>query len=111
MEAYSLDLRERVAEACDEGTETREEIAERFGVSTSFIRKLLQRRKTSGSLAAKPHRGGYASAMRPGVCRVLGGLVRQKPDSTLKELRRALRHSAGVARSISVICRALRRMG
>ena len=32
MEAYSVDLRRRVAAAYDQGVETIEEIAERFGV-------------------------------------------------------------------------------
>lgn len=33
MEAYSLDLRERVVRACDQRRSTRREIAEWFGVS------------------------------------------------------------------------------
>ena len=32
MEAYSLDLRQRICAACDERIETRQEIADRFGV-------------------------------------------------------------------------------
>lgn len=53
----SLDLRERVAAACDEGAESQPEVAERFPVSVSFITKLLRRRKLTRSVAAKP-RGG-----------------------------------------------------
>ncbi len=53
MEAYSLDLRECVCAACDEWLETRAEVAERLGVSRSFVQKLLRRRK-SGSIQAKP---------------------------------------------------------
>ena len=45
MEAYSLDLRQRIVNACDDGEETHEEIAQRFAVSISFITKLLRRRK------------------------------------------------------------------
>ena len=54
MEALSLDLRERVAAACDEGSDTQPEVAERFGVSVSFITKLMRRRRATSSLAAKP---------------------------------------------------------
>ena len=43
MAAYSMDLRERVVAACDEGGDTRAEIAERFSVSGSWVRRLLQR--------------------------------------------------------------------
>jgi putative transposase len=44
-EPYSRDLRERVAAACDEVAETREEVAERFGVSVRFVYGLLRRRR------------------------------------------------------------------
>ena len=37
MEALSLDLRERVLSACDEGDLTRQEVADDFVVSRSFV--------------------------------------------------------------------------
>ena len=55
MESYSLDLRDRVVAACDSGEWTREEIAEDFGVSTSWIRRLPQRRREEGDYG--PRRG------------------------------------------------------
>lgn len=111
MEALSLDLRERVAAACDEGVETREEVAERFGVSTSFIRKLLARRRSSGSLAAKPHSGGFASALAGRPLRVLAALVKRQPDATLAELRERLAGRCGVSVSVPVVCRAVAALG
>ena len=57
MHTYSQDLRDRVVRACDEGKGTRRRIADLFGVSTAWIRRLLQRRRQTGSFAAKP-RGG-----------------------------------------------------
>ena len=42
MQAYSLDLRQRVVSADENGSETIREVAERFAVSDSFIKKLLQ---------------------------------------------------------------------
>jgi transposase len=45
MEAYSLDLRERICAACDEGLETRQEVADRFGVGRWFVQKLLRQRQ------------------------------------------------------------------
>jgi transposase len=54
MTAYSQDLRERGVGACDEGRSTRPQIAELFGVSTAWIRRLLQRHRESGSIAALP---------------------------------------------------------
>ncbi len=48
MEAYSLDLRERVMVAVEEGFETRKEIAESFGVTTRWIRKFVQQYRETG---------------------------------------------------------------
>jgi len=53
MKMYSQDLRERVVNACDAGTHTRGELAKLFGVSTAWIRRLLQRRRETGSFAAR----------------------------------------------------------
>jgi transposase len=39
MQAYSLDLRQRVVAAYENGVETILEVAERFEVSDSFIKK------------------------------------------------------------------------
>ena len=111
MEALSLDLRERVAAACDEGSRSQPEIAEDFGVSLSFVTKLLARRRLTGSVAAKPHAGGFASAVDAGAEQVLRTLVREDPDATLSELGDALAERRGVRRSTPVICRALRRLG
>jgi transposase len=110
MEALSLDLRERVAAACDEGGRSQPEIAEDFGVSLSFITKLLARRKRIGSVAAEPHRGGFASAIDAKAQAELRSIVREDPDATLAELGDALSERREVRRSVPVICRALQRL-
>ncbi len=107
MKAYSQDLRERVVRACDEGRGTRQQIADLFGVSTAWIRRLLQRRRTSGSIAAKPHAGGSPPKMDPRRCDRLAVLVTEQPDATLAELRDRL----GAAVHFSTIARALMRLG
>jgi transposase len=43
MKPYSLDLRQRVVEAYENGEGTHEELAEAFCVSLSWIEKLLRR--------------------------------------------------------------------
>ena len=54
MDTYSEDPRQRVVQACDDGILTREEMAEPFRVSTAWIRRLLQRRRETGSFSALP---------------------------------------------------------
>ena len=58
MRPYSMDLRERVAAAIDEGEGSERQIAKRFRVSVSFVTRLVQRRRDAGTLAPKPHGGG-----------------------------------------------------
>jgi transposase len=86
MQAYSQDLRERVVRACDQGRGTRQQIAEWFGVRTAWIRRLLQRRRESGSFAAKPHAGGTPPKLDAQQRYRLVALVAENPDATLAEL-------------------------
>jgi transposase len=107
MKAYSMDLRERVVAACDEGVDTREEIAERFGVSVSWIRDLLRRRREAGSIAPRPRGGGRPPAFDAAAAQRLRGAVKADDDATLVELAEA----AGVACCASAVHRALARLG
>jgi transposase len=107
MAAYSMDLRERVVAACDEGGDTRAEIAERFSVSESWVRRLLQRRRETGSIAPKPRGGGQPPAFDAEAGERLRQAVAADNDATLKELAAA----GGVACSTSAVDRALRRLG
>ena len=107
MQAYSYDLRERVVRACDEGRGTRQQIADLFGVSTAWIRRLLQRRRETGSFSAKPHAGGPAPKITPQRRDRLLVLVTEQPDATLAELRDRL----GAAVHLSTVARALARLG
>ena len=104
--AYSMDLRERVVAACDEGIYSRTEIAEVFCVSTSWIRRLLQRRRDDGSFAPKPHGGGQPPAFDAQAGERLRQEVANNPDATLKELAAAV----GVVCGTSAVDRALNRL-
>jgi len=107
MKAYSQDLRDRVVRACDEQRGTRTQLAALFGVSTAWIRRLLQRRRETGSYAARPHAGGPAPKMDDARRGHLVVLVAQTPDATLAELRDRL----GAPVHLSTIARALVRLG
>jgi transposase len=87
MKSYSEDLRERVVRACDAGRYTRIQIAQLFGVSTAWIRRLLQRRRATGSFAAQPRGGPHALKMDADRCFQLLVLVHAQSDATLAELR------------------------
>ncbi len=84
MKAYSLDLRERVVAARQAGR-TQSAVATQFSVSVSFVAKLLRRQRTSGSVAALPHRSGPAPCLDAAAVQLVDCL-RQTPDATLNEL-------------------------
>jgi transposase len=87
MRPYSLDLRERILAAVDHHDGSIRWIARIFRVSTSFIVRLLQRRRAAGTVAPKPHRGGPPPALGPGDLERLAALVRKQPDATLEQLK------------------------
>lgn len=86
-----MDLRKRVVAACDAREGTKEQIARRFGVSTAWIRRLLQRRRESGSIAPRPQNPGRKRAIRGRDLGRLRRLVERRPDATLRELKAGLK--------------------
>jgi transposase len=105
MTPYSLDLRERVLAACDEGMGTAE-AAEAFSVSPSWVRKLKQQRRETGSIAPRVGTPGPKPALAPHADR-LRALVRDQPDRSAEEYRDRL----GVDVAPVTVWRALRRLG
>ncbi len=102
-----MDLRDRVVAACDEGFLTREETAEAFGVSTAWIRRLLQRRRERGSYAPLDGRRGRKPAFSGAVLARLERLIAEQPDATLAELR----DRSGVSCSVMTVFNTLNRLG
>ena len=86
----SLDLRERILAAYDEGEGTREDIAKRFRVSLGMVKKLLQQRRHTGDIKARHHRAGRKPLLVAEHQRQFRTLLAEKPDLTLRELRELL---------------------
>ena len=107
MKTYSMDLRERVVAACDARTGTIEEVAARFSVSSSWVKKLLRLRQKSGDFSPKPHGGGRVAVFIGERLAQLKNLVEEEPDATLEELL----ERSHVNASIMAVHRALERMG
>ena len=101
-----MDLRDRVVGACDDGVLTREEIAEVFGVSTAWVRRLLQRRRERGSYASLDGRRGRKPAYRGAALARLERLLAAQPDATLEELR----DRSGVSCSVVTVFNTLNRL-
>ena len=105
MQTISMDLRLRVFRACDEGSST-DEAAEQFSVSPAFVRRLMQRYRASGLIAAKAGGRGPAPKLADRE-EDLKAAVAAHPDRTPAEHREHL----GLPVSVSTVARTLRRLG
>jgi transposase len=97
MKAYSLDLRQKVLAAALRGDRAISEVADSFGVGTTFVDKVLAFQRAGEDLAPRPHRGGYPARLLPRHERLLRAAVRRCTDATLEELRAYLAGQAGRA--------------
>lgn len=103
MEALPSKLRELVLEASDSGLPTKE-VAERFKVSRSWVRRVKQRERDDGvRTALVPQKCGPDPKLDAADRKRLAELVKKAPDATLAELKK----QSGLPVSISTIARAL----
>lgn len=105
MKAYSIDLRERVLKDCDAGLRTKA-VAGKYAVSQSWVRKLKQQRRQTGSIEPRVVTPGPKPTLGPHADR-LRELVRAAPGLSAQEYRDRL----GVAVAPVTVWRALRRLG
>lgn len=90
MLPYSLDLRERVVAAYEQGVETIAEIAALFSVGQTFVKKMLRQKRETGSLAIKERRPGPKKLLSEKDCRWLRRQIAKEPDLTIDQLRERL---------------------
>lgn len=109
---YSEDLRRKVVQACERGTQSQREVAELFNVSLSFVESLLrQYRRSGGELVPRRRKCGRHELLDDGCREQICQWLEKQPDLTLKELIGRLRARAGIAVSEPTMSRALRQMG
>jgi transposase len=113
MEAYKRDLRERVMAAYQEQCMETAEVAEMFGVSPAWARRLKQRLRELGTIEPLPQakRGPDPKLTDDDRAR-LAELVAETPDATLAELRDGLAKATGKGPvGVSTVWRAVRDLG
>ena len=108
--AYSTDLRTRVIDAWNAQEGTQRQLAERFKVSLSFVKRVLRRYRNSAQREAKPR----GATLRPAIDGETQLLVRHwieaKPDISLEELCEQLAEQVGLKVSPPTMCRAVQRL-
>lgn len=107
MATLSVDFRQRILAAYDEGGCTREDVAKRFRVSVGMVKKLLQQRRHLGDLAPQHHRAGRKPKILPEHLQKIEAQLGRKVDSTLVEMRSA----AGLDCSLVAIHYAVAKLG
>ena len=110
MKAYSTDLRQKIVEAYERRVGTQGEVAETFGVSQSFVEKLLHRYRTTGGIAPLPHGGGDKPLLDEEALGLLRRLVEEQPDATLSELCEMLYERGGKRVRVTTMWKALKRL-
>ena len=91
MRTYSEDFRQCVVQACDGGELSRQEIVDVFEVSTSWIRRLLQRRRELGSISALVGDRGLKPKLNEKQRVRLREFIEKDPEMTWSELKKRLR--------------------
>lgn len=110
MKAYSLDLRQRVVAAYEEGKGTIAGIAAQFSVGQTFLKKMLRQKRETGSVQRLAAGAGAKKALSESQRQWLAQQVTEKADATLSELRESLTQRKQVSVSVSTVCRELKQL-
>jgi transposase len=110
MKPYSQDLRQRVVEAYNNHEGSQREIAQRFGVSLSFVQSILKRYRTSGTVKPRPHGGGQLPKLNPEQMILVAKLVEDNEGLTLAQLCYKLEQSTGIVISRATMGRVIHRL-
>ena len=108
--AYSTDLRTRVIDAWNAQEGTQSQLAERFKVSLSFVKRVLRRYRTSGQREAKPRGATLTPTIDGEALKRVQSWIEQKPDILLEELCGQLAKHQGIKVSQPTMCRAVQRL-
>lgn len=108
MKPYSLDLRERVVNAIENGESSVRKAAQRFAVSKSCVERWVRQKRTQGHVVPRKQGGSVSRLMA--YRDALMAIHQKKPDATLAEYCELLADATGLWVSQSTLCRALQRL-
>ena len=108
MKAYSIDFREKVVKAYEEGNTSIRKLATRFDVSKAFVQRLLKQKKIKGHIQPGKQ-GGTMKSELDGYSTQLVEMVEKYPDATLSEYCEYWGETHNQWVSTSTMCRALQR--
>jgi transposase len=107
MKSYSQDLRERVLQEEEAGSE---ELAKRFKISKRTVDRWRQRYRVHGELRPR-QRGGYLRSRLADHEKTLRQWIRREPDLTLSELVERCVEQLGVVIGKSAMANRIEKLG
>ena len=110
MKPLSIDLRERIVSAYEQGQGSQQALADRFNVSLSSVERLLRLKRETGSLEPKPHRSGHPPIVKEDDFTLIEEMLNEESDLIQEELAQRFTDQTGRSVSQPTISRVLRRM-
>lgn len=109
MSGYSVDLRQRIVFAVENGM-SKARAAHAFSVSLSSVKRYVNKAERGESLAPKK-RPGSAPKLDEKARKLLEDDLRERPYLTLQDRCEYIELMTGLSVSRSTMCRAIARMG
>ena len=105
--AYDDDLRQKLLHAVDTQQASQARLAEIFGVSLSWVKGVVRRRRETGNAHALPHRGGRQPKLSAAQRDEMQQYLATHDDVLLRELQGWLKAQHRLALSLSSLSRLL----
>jgi transposase len=109
MKPFSRDLRERIVAVYEETELSYPQVATRFQVSESSVRRFVKQWRDTGMVEPKPAANGRYPAIDDVGVTVLAEFIKTQSDASQDELRAQLAVHTGTFVSQPTICRTLQR--
>ena len=111
MKAYPLSLRQEILRACAQRRASQQTIAAFYGVSRSFVEKLLRQHRTTGGITPRPHAGGRRAICDEATRHLVRRLIHKHPSATLAELCAHVLTQRGLRISVPTMARLVTSLG
>lgn len=108
MKAYSIEFREKIVKAYEQGDTSIRKIAAQFDVSKGFVQKLLKQKQVTGHVQPKKQGGSLKSVLHSHTTQ-LTEMLEKYPDSTLSEYCEYWLSTHNQSVSPSMMCRELKK--
>ena len=108
--SYSIDFRKKILSTYLNKEGTNEEIAKRFKVSASTVKRIARRYKNTGKIELYLHNVGRKPKITSDVITILKQTIAKTSDLSLSELRATVKRMCKVQVSIQAIYYALQKI-